>query len=113
MVQDYRVPVLEQFEWQQPVASMNLTTPPGSPARGDRYLIAAGASGDWSGEDKNIATCSNATGPVWLITDAKEGMITWVTSLDQHWHYENSEWVPHGKKDKDEVKRYALLVGAP
>jgi len=113
MAIDYRVPVLEEFEWQQPVASMNLTTPPAVPARGDRYIVAAGATGAWSGEDKNIAYCSNDVGPVWLFTDAKDGMVTWVASQDNHYHYENSEWVRHGKKDKDEAKRYALLVGAP
>jgi len=113
MAIDYRVPVLECFEWQQPVTSMNLTTPPGVPARGDRYIVAAGATGAWSGEDNNIAYCSNATGPVWTFTAASEGMITWVVSEDNHYHFENGEWVRHGKKDKDEAKRYALLVGAP
>ena len=113
MVTPYRVPVLEEFEWQQPVITKDTATPPGAPARGDRYIVPTGATGDWSAEVGNIAFCSNATGPVWSFTDAKEGMICWIEDLDEHYHYTGSEWVPHGKKDKDEAKRYALLVGAP
>ena len=113
MAQDYRVPVLEEFEWQQPVADKDLTAPPGSPARGDRYIIASGATGAWSGEDDNIAYCSNATGPVWLFTEAKAGMIAWVLDEGKHYHYTGSVWVVHSQGDDTEAKRYALLVGAP
>lgn len=113
MATPYRVPVLEEFEWQQPVINMNTTTPPGSPSKGDRYVVASGATGDWSGEDDNIAYCSNATGPVWSFTEAKEGMIVWDEYRDDYWHYDGSTWVKHGQKDKEEAKRYALLVGAP
>lgn len=113
MATPYRVPVLEEFEWQQPVISSTVTTPPVSPTKGDRYLIPSGATGDWSAEVDNIAYCSNATGPVWSFTDAKPGMIVWVESKSDYYHYTGSEWVLHGSKDKDEAKRYALLVGAP
>lgn len=37
------------------VLSAALTEPPGSAANGDRFVVAAGASGDWAGEDGRIA----------------------------------------------------------
>jgi len=109
----YRVPVQEEFEWQQPVINMSTTTPPAVPSRGDRYVVAAGATGAWSGEDDNIAYCSNATGPVWEFTDVKEGMIVWDESRDRYYHYDGSNWVWHGRRSFLLSRRYALLVGAP
>ena len=40
---------------QLSVLDRHLTAPPGSPADGDRYIVAAGATGDWAGWDLNIA----------------------------------------------------------
>ena len=40
---------------QPAVTSRSLTTPPGSPGLGDRYIVAAGATGDWAGRDGDIA----------------------------------------------------------
>lgn len=37
------------------VKDRDLTAPPGSPVNGDRYLIAAGATGAWAGKDGQIA----------------------------------------------------------
>jgi hypothetical protein len=37
----------------------NLTAPPGSPADQDCYIIASGASGDWSGKDGQLAVWSS------------------------------------------------------
>lgn len=109
----YRVPVQEEFEWQQPVINMSTTTPPGSPARGDRYVVASGATGAWSGYDDYIAYCSDAGTPTWSFTAPKEGMILWDESRDDYFHYNGSAWVRHGKKDLIDARRYALLVGAP
>jgi hypothetical protein len=37
------------------VISIGLTTPPGSPSNGDRYLVGTGATGAWSGKDGYLA----------------------------------------------------------
>lgn len=37
------------------VADKDLTVPPVSPALGDSYIVAAGATGAWAGEDKHVA----------------------------------------------------------
>lgn len=52
----YRVPVLETFCWQEPVIRMDLNVAPGSGmAKGDRYIVASGASDDWAGHENDIA----------------------------------------------------------
>jgi hypothetical protein len=48
-----RIAVEETFSWQRPVLSV-LGTPPGSPVKGDRYIVGGGATGDWSGHDDAI-----------------------------------------------------------
>ena len=47
---------------QLAVLDTTLTDPPGSPAEGDRYIVAAGATGDWASQDDNVATSSTAPG---------------------------------------------------
>ncbi len=37
------------------VASRTVTTPPSSPADGDRYIIPSGASGAWAGKTNQVA----------------------------------------------------------
>jgi hypothetical protein len=40
---------------QLAVIDRDLTAPPGSPADGDRYIVASGATGEWSGWNGSIA----------------------------------------------------------
>lgn len=49
-----RVPALEFFGWQERILSIE-SDPPGSPDKGDRYLIEAAATGDWAGHEDSIA----------------------------------------------------------
>lgn len=53
-----------------PVLSMTLATPPASPAAGDTYLIAAAATGVWSGHSGKIAEYTAAG---WAIVDPPNG----------------------------------------
>ena len=41
---------------QLSVLDRDLTAPPASPADGDRYIVASGATGFWAGWDLNVAT---------------------------------------------------------
>jgi len=86
---NYRVPVLENFEWQQPVkdritaAALALLTP----AKGDRYLLTDGANAD------KIAYCTNATGPVWdYSTVPSVGMQCWVIDEAKYYRYSAGAW---------------------
>jgi hypothetical protein len=55
------------------------TAPPVSPTAGDRYIVPCGATGDWSGQDSDIAEWDGAQ---WLFTTPTEGAIVYVTTRD-------------------------------
>src|SRR5690606_18685268 len=45
--------------------------PPASPAAGETWLVAAGATGDWAGQDDALAAFQSGS---WLFVQPKEGM---------------------------------------
>lgn len=49
---------------QTGVIDMSHTAPPGSPIDGDLYIVAATATGDWAGEENNLA-CYRSEGDFW------------------------------------------------
>lgn len=62
--------VVSGVEWQDSVLS-RLDTPPASPSVGDRYLVIATATGDWTGKEDQIA---EYTGSGWDYTIPTTGM---------------------------------------
>ncbi len=60
---------------QLSVLDRDLTAPPGSPADGDRYIVASGATGDWAGWDLNIALWTDGA---WLRLPPQNGWRAWV-----------------------------------
>jgi hypothetical protein len=83
----YRVPVLEKYEFQAAVLDKSLATPPVSPVKGDRYIVAASGTGDWSGKDKNIAWYD---GVAWQFDVPLEGTLVWVKDEDKFYFYNGS-----------------------
>lgn len=57
------------------IKDRDLAAPPGAPATGDRYLVAAGASGAWVGQSGKFARWNGAS---WVFDDFVEGMLAWV-----------------------------------
>jgi len=92
----YRVPVLEKFTFQPPVIDKDLTSPPGTPATGDRYIVAPGATGDWAGQDNNIAWWDGAAGQ---FDTATEGFMTWVKDEDLYYSFDGTSWSPAAEGD--------------
>jgi hypothetical protein len=90
MASDYKVPILENFEWQKPVVD-RLTAPPAH-TKGNRYLIIATASGDWSGKENQIAI---SDGAAWSYILPIEGMIVWVDDEDTYYKYDGSAWAEY------------------
>lgn len=86
----YRVPVLEKFHWQQPVLDNDLTAPPSAPTKGDRYLVATGASGDWAGQAGKIAWFD---GTIWKFDAPAEGWFVWLLDENKLFYYSGTVWV--------------------
>ena len=60
---------------QLSVLDRDLAAPPGSPAEGARYIVAAGATGAWSGWSGDVALWSDGA---WLRLPARAGWQVWV-----------------------------------
>lgn len=57
------------------VLDRDLTVPPGSPAEGDRYLVASSAGDAWSGEDGAIAAWQDGA---WIFCQPRQGWRLWI-----------------------------------
>jgi hypothetical protein len=92
----YRVADLDVLSWQGPVIDRDLSTPPGSPTKGDRYIVKATGTGDWAGHD-NAITYYN--GSAWVFIAPVEGLICWVKDEDIFLRHNGTIWdvlVPAG-----------------
>lgn len=80
---------IANLEFQDSVIDA-LTTPPGSPATGDRYLVTATATGAWAGQEDSIAEWD---GTQWVFTTPTVGMFL---SIDDDnnalYYYTGSVW---------------------
>ncbi|WP_397544472.1 DUF2793 domain-containing protein, partial [Roseovarius salis] len=88
---------------QLAVRDRDLTAPPASPADGDRYIVASGATGDWSGWDLNVALWSDG---VWQRLAPRVGWRAWVADEDLLLVWDGVAWssvVP------DELQNLSLL----
>jgi hypothetical protein len=71
------------------VASRTLTTPPASPAEGDRYIVPSGATGDWAGRTGQIAVRING---VWEFHAPSVGWLAYIVAEDRLAVYKASGW---------------------
>lgn len=79
------------------VLSVALTAPPGSPANGDTYIVAAGGTGAWAGKDTQIAywTTDNPSFPggAWEYWAPKAGWIAGSTAGTAY-IFNGTAWIP-------------------
>lgn len=73
------------------IKDRDLTAPPGSPAEGDCYLVAASPTGAWTGQAAKIAFLLS-TG-AWRFITVIEGMSAWVNDEDVLLVYNGAAWV--------------------
>lgn len=73
--------------------SMTTAAPPSSPVESDSYIIPAGATGAWSGKDKQIAAF---IGGGWSYVTPGEGVRLWVNDLDAEYVFNGTAWVVNG-----------------
>lgn len=73
------------------VLDRHLTVPPGSPADGDRYIVAAAATGAWTGWDLSVASWYAGA---WLRLVPREGWLCWVADEDNILFWNGAAWQP-------------------
>jgi len=75
---------------QPTVIDKDLTTPPGSPTDGDRYIVGGSATGGWSGQDDKIALYFNG----WVFITPAEGWHMFVQDENGLYYFDGSAWQP-------------------
>lgn len=76
---------------QLAVASRALGVPPGTPANGERYIVAAGGSGAWAGWDGSIACFVDGT---WMRLVPQQGWRAWVADENVFAVFDGAAWTP-------------------
>ncbi len=66
-----------------------LTAPPASPAEGQVWIVAAGATGDWAGRDGALA---QFIGGAWRFHTPLEGWSVWLKSDGVRARYDGAVW---------------------
>lgn len=77
------------------VLDRDLATPPGSPANGDAYIVAASPTGAWSGLATRLVRWSAQTG-AWDAVTAKRGWEVWVEDEGARVRFDGSAWAAIG-----------------
>ena len=74
------------------VLDKDLATPPGSPADGAAYIVAASATGAWSGKEGQIAYWRSSAN-AWSFLVAANGWLVWVDDEARRYSREGGSWV--------------------
>lgn len=94
--------MIDALKWLVPVLDKDLADPPGSPTEGDRYIVAADATGDWVGKEDNIAEWNGTT---WVFTAPLLGMAAFVMDEVDVYLCDGSGWIkPYGEGAGDMLK---------
>lgn len=83
--------VLDQLA-QAVVVDKDLTAPPGSPANGAMYIVAASATGVWAGQSGKLAFWL-ATVAAWTFITPADGWSVWVTDEAVRYERKAGAWV--------------------
>ncbi|MES0340693.1 MAG: DUF2793 domain-containing protein [Candidatus Humimicrobiaceae bacterium] len=81
------------------VISMALPTPPVSPSAGDAYIVADSGTGDWNGEDGNLAVWTYeiaATTRSWVILEPKMGWLAFDFANSTLHAHNGTQWSDGG-----------------
>lgn len=83
--------ILDQLA-QARVIDKDLSAPPGSPANGAAYIVAASPTGAWSGKAGQFAFWLASVG-AWTFCGPSAGWSVWVTDEAARYQYSGSSWV--------------------
>lgn len=83
---------------QLSVLSRIVTTPPTNAVQGDRYIVPAAATGEWSGRERHIAYMTPAG---WRFRAPRQGWVAYSVDDDLEYRFVGTEWeeIPPGVSD--------------
>lgn len=90
---------------QARINNRTTTSPPSSPAPSDAYLVAATASGDWTGKENQIAAYQDNA---WAYYPVGKGHIVWVEDEDILTVWTGTQWIDL-KSSIDDYQNLELL----
>ena len=88
------------------VEDKDLSSPPGSPSDGARYVPAATASGLWSGKENYVAHYVDGA---WEFYSPREGFTAYMRDEDRFYFYDGSAWTAI----ENALSFASLAVGGP
>ena len=94
---------------QPAVKSRSLAAPPASPAEGDAYAVAAGATGGWAGKDGMLATLLDG---VWSFRAAADGWQLYVEDTAELVIRQAGAWAPFVSNGGSAVARFGINTPA-
>jgi len=80
---------LGRFGVHLSVKDRNLATPPGSPAAGDTYIVAASPTGAWAGQAGKVAIWS---GSAWVFGTPRIGWVAYIEDEEKLSAYKVAGW---------------------
>lgn len=72
------------------VIASDQATPPASPQDGDRYILPASSSGEWAGQDGNLAIFADSS---WVFYLPNSGWTAWADTPGEQIIYNGTNWV--------------------
>lgn len=75
---DANLKYLDNFGSHLSIKDRDLATPPGSPANGDSYIIAASATGAWAGKAAGTLTMYSTQDTAWRFFTPRTGMLCYI-----------------------------------
>lgn len=90
----YRIPVLEAFPWQEPVLTQTISSPPANVSKGDRYLLPGeiAPTSLWNGYENHIAWFDGFN---WHYDNPMPGWVVYIVDQDAHYRFTGDAWVPN------------------
>jgi lysophospholipase L1-like esterase len=76
---------------QLAVLDRDRTAPPITPAEGDRYIVATGATGVWAGKTGQVAAFQDNA---WAFHTPRDGWLAWVADEDLLYVFDATIWTP-------------------
>lgn len=92
------------------VISSALTTPPGSPSAGDRYIVGVGATGAWAGHDKAVAVYRNS---VWNFYTPKKDWRAYDENAAGYTRFNGTSWAAESSASSSGLYGPAMSLSVP